>query len=113
MPSALLARLQSLQMDIEELIHRPSLGLPLALLFHALSLLAQILLPASSFALRGLSSAYVPPSQRRGQAKLFASERRFGGGAPGSYAASLGRMIAAQRTTALRWTVRHRIGYPV
>ncbi|WFD34636.1 hypothetical protein MCUN1_001477 [Malassezia cuniculi] len=94
----LISYVQSWQMALEELIQQPELGVPIAVGLHVASLVAQILLPGSPFAIPFVSSSYVPPSQRRGQSKLFATRPH----AEHGYGAVLGRTLAVQRSAALR-----------
>ena len=96
--TALLSYAQSLQMSVEELLQQPELGVPIAVGLHAASLAAQVMLPGSPFSVPLVSSSYVPPSQRRGQSRLFATRPR----ADHSYGAVLGRTLAMQRSAALR-----------
>ena len=104
LPGAAQSTWQGIEMELEQAVYAPELGVPIALTLHALSLLSQLMLPGSAFALPGVSSNYKPPSQRRGHTRLFSDRRR--GDAGKGYSAYLGRMLAAQRTAALTYTVR-------
>lgn len=95
---------QSLEMELEQAIYSPELGVPIGIALHALSLLSQVMLPGSSFALPFVSSTYAPSSQRRGKTHLFSQHRRSDDRK--SYSAHLGRLLAAQRMAAQRYAVR-------
>ncbi|WFC96615.1 hypothetical protein MBRA1_003276 [Malassezia brasiliensis] len=95
---------QTLEMELEQAIYSPELGVPMAIALHALSLLSQVMLPGSSFALPFVSSTYAPSSQRRGKTRLFSQNRRSDDRK--SYSAHLGRLLAAQRMAAQRYAVR-------
>lgn len=101
LPSMAMAYLQGWWMDLASFLHQTSMGLPMGLLLHALSLLSQVMLPDSSFSLRAASR----PSHRA--SLLFASKRRDADmHGQHAYSARLGHMILAQRVAALQFTVR-------
>lgn len=91
-------------MELEQAVYSPELGVPIAIALHALSLLSQIMLPGSSFAIPFVSSTYAPSSQLRGKTHLFSQHRRSDDRK--SYSAHLGRLLAAQRMAAQRYAVR-------
>ncbi|KAL4400694.1 exit from mitosis regulator [Malassezia pachydermatis] len=101
LPSMAMAYLQDWWMDLASFLHQTSMGLPMGLLLHALSLLSQVMLPDSSFSLRAASR----PSHRA--SSLFASKRREADmHGQHAYSARLGHMILAQRVAALQFTSR-------
>ncbi|KAI3623202.1 hypothetical protein CBS14141_003985 [Malassezia furfur] len=99
--SSLQSEWQSLEMELEQAVYSPELGVPIAIALHALSLLSQIMLPGSSFAIPFVSLTYAPSSQLRGKTHLFSQHRRSDGRK--SYSAHLGRLLAAQRMAAQRY----------
>ncbi|WFD30478.1 hypothetical protein MSPP1_001499 [Malassezia sp. CBS 17886] len=92
LPGMLQAYAQSWQMDLEDWMYESELGIPAALLLHALALVAQMILPGSSLGVvgRAAGTGATRPS-------LFASGRHAEG-----YSAYLGRVLATQRNAALR-----------
>ena len=101
-PSVLLAYAQGWWMDLQAFVHKPELGVPVGLFLHVLSLLAQLLLPGSSFS-GGRRSA----GALRHSSHLFASHKRYTSDASSvrAYTEHLSRMILSQRHAAQRWTV--------
>ncbi|WFD19654.1 hypothetical protein MCAP1_001890 [Malassezia caprae] len=90
-------------MDLQAFVHKPELGVPVGLFLHALSLLAQLLLPGSSFS-GGRRSA----GSLRHSSHLFASHKRQVSDASGvrAHTEHLSRLILSQRHAAQRWTSR-------
>jgi len=99
----MLAHAQGWWMDLQTFVHNPELGVPVGLFLHVLSLLAQLLLPGSSFS-GGRRSA----GALRHSSHLFASHKRQVPDTSGvrAYTEHLSRMILSQRHAAQRWTVR-------
>ncbi|WFD26629.1 hypothetical protein MNAN1_001612 [Malassezia nana] len=102
-PNVLLAHIQGWWMDLQAFVHKPELGVPVGLFLHALSLLAQLLLPGSSFGSRRRSAGAL-----RHSSHLFASYKRAASEPKGvrAYTEHLSRLIVSQRHAAQRWTSR-------
>lgn len=101
MPRLVSAYLKTLGMELAAFLHEPDLGVPVGMFLHLLSLLSQVMLPDSSFSLRSAQTQHYRSSRLFAGAK-HASDAR---GARG-YTNHLGKMIMAQRTAALQYTVR-------
>lgn len=101
LPIILVERLQSLWMDIESLIHKPEMGVPIGVVMHAASLLSQLLLPGTSF-LNTRESMH-----RHARSKLFAPRSRFANAHDShTYSAYIGRLVMQRRTAMLVYMSR-------
>ncbi|WFD44593.1 hypothetical protein MPSI1_003261 [Malassezia psittaci] len=105
-PGVLQSMFQSLEMELEQAIMSPELGIPAAIVLHGLSLLSQLMLPNSSFTTysRAATSSTEMRNGNRVKKPLFTSNRR--NNSQKSYSAYLGQVLARQRRAALSYTSR-------
>ncbi|PKI84808.1 hypothetical protein MVES_000868 [Malassezia vespertilionis] len=86
------AALQSLEMELDDVVHEPRMGVPIGIALHLFSLLSQVILPGSALYFPGITPKAKP-------VHLFAPK---GNG----YAAYLARVVAEQRRAALLYVSR-------
>ncbi|WFD00531.1 hypothetical protein MYAM1_003280 [Malassezia yamatoensis] len=105
-PGILQSLFQSLEMELDQAIMSPDLGVPAAIVLHALSLLSQLMLPNSSFTTFSSTSTTNAEIRNGNRVKkpLFTSNRRTN--SQKSYSAYLGQVLARQRRAALSYTSR-------